>query len=414
MNAPANFGAGVGERPSFREFVAMMAAIMALVALAIDSMLPALPAIASSLNVANDNDRQFVIGAFMLGFGFSQLFVGTLSDRFGRRPVLLTMLVLYAIFSIACALAPSFELLVAARIAQGASAAGGRVLVTSIVRDRYVGRQMARVMSLAFIVFLAVPIIAPALGQLILLVAPWRWIFVVLGIAGVSVATWIAFALPETLAPQNRIPLQPKQIAHSVGIVIRDRQSIGYTIAVGFMTGAMMSFLNSISQILEVTFKSLHLMVPVFACAALAMALGSLINSRLVVRLGMRYLGHLALIAFTVLAAVHLLVTVFGHESLLTFTLLQATMMGCFGLATSNFGALAMEHVGKVAGTASSLQGSFATIMGALIGIVAGQAFDGTTIPLYASISLCGIGALVAILITERGRLFHSGQQGST
>ena len=414
MNAPANLDAGAGQRPSFREFVAMMASIMAMVALAIDSMLPALPAIADSLKVINDNDRQFVIGAFMLGFGAAQLFVGTLSDRYGRRPVLLTMLVFYALFSIAGALAPTFELLVAARIAQGASAAGGRVLVTSIVRDRYVGRQMARVMSLVFIVFMAVPVIAPAIGQLILLVAPWRWIFVVLGVAGAAIATWVAISLPETLAPQNRIPLRPKEIARSVRLVLADRQSTGYATAVGFMTGAMMSFLNSVSQVLEVTFQSLHLMVPVFACAAVTMAIGSLMNSRLVVRLGMRFLGHLALIAFTILAGIHLIVSLSGYTTLVTFALLQAVMMGCFGLATSNFGALAMENVGKVAGTASSLQGSYSTVMGALIGIVAGQAFNGTTVPLYTSIFLCGLGALATILITERGRLMHSGQAPPT
>jgi DHA1 family bicyclomycin/chloramphenicol resistance-like MFS transporter len=359
------------------------------------------------LNVVQDNDRQLVIGAFMLGFGGAQLFVGTLSDRFGRRPVLLTMLVLYAIFSIAGAMAPSFGLLVAARVAQGASAAGGRVLVTSIIRDRYVGRQMARVMSLAFIVFMAAPIIAPAVGQVILLIAPWRWIFVVLGLAGAGIACWIAASLPETLKPENRISLEPARIAGSMATVLRDRQSTGYATAVGFMTGAMMSFLNSISQVLEVVFGSLHLMVPVFACTAAAMAIGSLANSRLVVRLGMRLLGHWALIAFTCIAGLHLVVTATGHETLLSFTLLQAAMMGCFGLAASNFSALAMEHVGKVAGTASSLQGAYATIMGATIGIATGRAFDGTTVPLYTGIFLCGLGAVAAILVTERGKLFH-------
>jgi DHA1 family bicyclomycin/chloramphenicol resistance-like MFS transporter len=407
MNAPANFDAGAGERPSFRQFVAMMASIMALIALAIDSMLPALPAISQSLNVVQDNDRQLVIGAFMLGFGGAQLFVGTLSDRFGRRPVLLTMLVLYTIFSIAGALAPNFGLLVVARVAQGASAAGGRVLVTSIIRDRYVGRQMARVMSLAFIVFMAAPIIAPAIGQVILLIAPWRWIFVMLGLAGAGIACWIGASLPETLKPQNRISLEPARIAGSMATVLRDRQSTGYATAVGFMTGSMMSFLNSISQVLEVVFGSLHLMVPVFACTAAAMAIGSLVNSRLVVRLGMRLLGHWALIAFTCIAGLHLIVTAMELETLLSFTLLQAVMMGCFGLAASNFSALAMEHVGKVAGTASSLQGAYATIMGASIGIATGRAFDGTTVPLYTGIFLCGLGALAAILVTERGKLFH-------
>lgn len=404
-NAPASPAAV--RWPGFREFVALIAAVMAMVALAIDSMLPALPAIGESLGVARDNDRQFVIAAFMIGFGVAQLFVGTLSDRFGRRPVLLIMLAFYALFSLAGALAPSFEWLIAARIAQGAAAAGGRVLVVSVVRDRYVGRQMARVMSLAFIVFLATPIIAPAMGQAVLFFAPWRWIFVFLGVAGAAVACWVGLRLPETLAPENRMAITPAQLARSYARVLGDRQSTGYTLASGCMTGAMMSFLNMISQILDDVFGALHLLVPVFGCVAGAMAIGSLLNSRLVVRMGMRFMGHWALILFTAIALLHLVVSMSGAETLTSFVALQAVMMGCFALATANFSALAMEHVGEVAGTASSIQGSLSTLIGAVIGIVAGQAFDGTTHPLYIGITLCGTAALGLILVTERGRLFH-------
>lgn len=407
MNATASPEGPAGQRPGFQEFVALIASIMAMAALAIDSMLPALPAIADALGIGAENHRQYVISSFMIGFGIAQVLIGTLSDRFGRRPVLLTALGSYAVFGVAAAFAPSFELLLLARLCQGASAAGGRVLVISIVRDRYAGRQMARVMSLAFIVFMAAPILAPAVGQAILLIAPWRWIFLALGLVGVALFLWVSARLPETLAPENRKPISPAQIRASYARVRHDRQSVGYTTAGAFLTGALFGFINSVQQIFADIFAAPHLLVPVFACVAGTMAVGSLINSRIVVRQGMRFVGHWALVGLTAISFVHMTIAVAGYESLIGFTVLQALVMGCFGLATANFGALAMEHLGDVAGTASSLQGSFATILGSLIGITIGQSYSGTTIPLYTGFFLCGLGALAAILTCERGRLFQ-------
>ncbi|MBB5686121.1 multidrug effflux MFS transporter [Sphingobium boeckii] len=407
MHGITNPDSQTAKGPGFREFVGLMAAIMAMVALAIDSMLPALPAIGESLGVTSGNHRQFVISAFMIGFGVAQFFVGTLSDRFGRRGIMLIAMVCYTIFSIAAALAPSFEWLIAARIAQGASAAGGRVLVVSIVRDRFVGRQMARVMSLAFIVFMAAPIVAPAVGQLILTIAPWRWIFVALAAVGIAIGGWIALRLPETLDPENRLPITPARIKASYARVLSDRQSTGYTVAIAFLTGALMGFINSVQQIFSDVFQASHLLVPAFGGVAGMMALGSLFNSHFVERLGMRYIGHWAMIGFTIFAALHLISSALGYEDLTVFVILQGLMMGCFALSTANFGALAMEKVGDVAGTASSLQGSFSTIMGATIGIFVGQSFDGTTVPLYAGFTLCGTGAIIAVMITERGKLFR-------
>jgi len=407
MDAPANQQATAVERPGQREFIGLIALIMATVAFAIDSMIPALPAIGDTFGITQPNDRQFVIGAFMLGFGISQFFAGTLSDRFGRRPVLLISIGFYVIFSLAAAFAPSFELLIAARVAQGAGAAGGRVLVVSIVRDRYVGRQMARVMSLAVIIFMAAPVLAPSVGQLILLIAPWRWIFVALATIGVVILLWAGLRLPETLAPDRRIGVSPARLRQSYATVLRDRQSTGYTLAGAFATGALMSFLHSVQQIFADVFHAPHLLAVAFGVVASTMAIGSLINSRLVVKLGMRFIGHWALIGFTAFGGLHLAVALSGHETIVSFTLIQALTMGCFSLAAANFGALAMENVGEVAGTASSLQGAFATILGAGIGVSVGQQFDGTTVPLYAGFFLCGLSAIVAILITERGRLFR-------
>lgn len=411
MNAPAPQETLAAERPGPREFIALIALIMATVALAINSMIPALPAIGQSLGIVHDNDRQFVIGAFLIGFGISQFFIGTLSDRFGRRPVLLISIAGYVIFSLAAAFAPSFELLIAARVAQGAGAAGGRALVVSIVRDRYVGRQMARVMSLAFIIFMAAPVLAPSIGQLVLAVAPWRWIFVVLAAIGIVILLWAGLRLPETLPADRRIPITPAALSASYVTVLRDRQSNGYTLAGAFLNGALMSFIHSIQQIFTDVFDAPGLLVIIFAIVAATMAIGSLVNSRLVVRLGMRFIGHWALIGFTLFSGIHLAFALSGHETMIGFTLLQAAAMGCFGLASANFGALAMERVGHVAGTASSLQGAFSSIFGAMIGIGVGRQFDGSTVPLYVGFFLCGLSAITVVLVTERGRLFHRAPQ---
>lgn len=393
----------------FREFVTLIAALMAMTALSIDAMLPALPAIGAELRVPTPNDRQWVISAFMLGFGAAQIVHGPLSDRFGRRPVLLTSLAIGVVCNIVAAFAVSFPLLLAARVASGVATASSRVLTVSIVRDRFVGAQMARVMSLATIVFLAAPILAPSLGQLVLLVAPWRWIFAVLAAIGGLVAVWAAVRLPETLDPANRLPLQAGRIARAFGVFLRNRRALGYTGALTLLQGALFGFILSIQQIFETVFRRPELLAPVFAAVAATMAGAAFLNARIVVGYGPRWVSHRALTAFLLLAAVHLGFGLAGWESLLVFAVLQAAMMGCFSLAGANFGALAMEDMGAIAGTASSVQGLIQTVGGALIGVVIGQAFNGTTVPLYAGAVACATAALVVIAIADRGRLFARG-----
>lgn len=391
----------------FGEFVAMMAALMAMIALSIDAMLPALPAIGDSLAVANHNDRQWVIAAFMLGFGAAQIVHGPLSDRYGRRPVLLTSLIVGAVLNVIAAFSASFELLIVARVACGMAVASSRVLVISIVRDRYVGRQMARVMSLTFIVFMAAPILAPAIGQIILLFAPWRWIFAMLAVAGVAVFVWALLRLPETLAPENRVPLTVSGLAKGWWFTLTDRSSLGYLFAMTMLQGALFGFINSVQQIFFDVFERPALLTPVFAAVAATMAVASYFNSRIVVRMGTRFISHWALLGFIGFAAIHFAIALADAETIWSFAVLQAAMMGCFGLATSNFGAMAMENMGGLAGTASSVQGFIVTILGALIGIGIGQAFDGTTVPLYSGFLVCGLVALGIVFWTERGKLFR-------
>ncbi len=409
MEAPHLSTQSANQAPlGFAEFVSLVAAMMALTALGIDSMLPALPAIGASLHVDSPNHRQYVITAFLIGFAVAQLAYGPLSDRFGRRPVLAAALLSYVVTSIVAAASGSFVLLLIARAAMGASAAGARVVAVALVRDCFAGRAMARVMSLAFIVFMAAPIFAPSLGQLILFAGSWRLIFWFVAIAAALVASWFLLRMPETLAPERRAELSPGRIAADYTLMLRDRQAVGYTIGITFLSGGMFGFIGSVQQVMDVVFHAPRLLAVVFPCVASTMALASFLNSRLVMRLGMRKISHTALAGMVVFAAIHLAVSWSGFESLWSFTLLQALMMGCVGLATSNFSAMAMERMGEIAGTASSLQGFVTTFGSALIGAAIGQAFDGTTVPLYSGFLLMGLAAFMVVAITERGRMFRA------
>ena len=391
--------------PGRTEFIALIATIMMIMAFAIDSMLPALPAIGHSLNIANPNRWSLVITAFTVGFGVSQLFIGTLSDRYGRRTFMLVSLVAYAACSVLAALASSFALLLAARVAQGVGAAGARVLAVSVVRDRFEGRSMAQVMSLASAIFMAAPIAAPFMGTAILAVAPWRWIFLVLALVGASLFAWVMLRLPETLPVEQRRKITPAAVAASARIVVSDRQSIAYTIANTCLTVVMMGYLTSVQLIFSDVFHRPELLPWGFGTMALAMMVASFVNSRIVMRFGMRRIGHSALLGVTTVAAIHATVVIMGHETLLGFIVLQASLMACFAFAAGNFGAMAMENMGSVAGTASSLQGSMTAVLGSIGGAVIGQNFNGTTVPLYTGATIAGAIALAAIIIAE-GRLF--------
>jgi MFS transporter, DHA1 family, multidrug resistance protein len=393
--------------PGRVEFIAIIASITMLIAFAIDSMLPALPNIGRSLGVANETRWSLVITAFTIGFGIAQLFIGTLSDRFGRRIMMLGSMVVYAGTSLLAAASPSFGLLLFARATQGIGAAGGRVLVQSVVRDRFEGREMAQVMSLAAALFMAAPVVAPFLGTAILHAGlSWHWIFVVLAVIGGFCFVWVAARLPETLHPEFRRPITLVSIVEAARIIVADRQSVGYTIGMLCLTVAIQGFLTTVTLIFTDTFGRDDLLPWGFGIRAGSMMVASLVNARIVMTYGMRLIGHAALIGFTVLAAVHAVVSLSGIETLVLYIVLQSAMMACFSLCAGNFGAMAMEHMGPVAGTASSVQGSFAAVFGAIGGALIAASFDGTTYPLYAGITIVGVVAIAAVMWAEGGRLF--------
>ncbi len=393
------------------EFVAMTAMLMALNALAIDIMLPALPQMGADFAVRTENDRQLIIVAYMMGFGISQLFYGPLTDRFGRRSVLFISLAFYVIAAILCIYAPNFDLLIAARIFMGASAGGSRVIAVSAARDLYVGRQMAKVMSLVMIVFMSAPILAPFFGQMMLKVMNWRGIFWALAVFGLVMFAWVLARLPETLPPERRVPLNLPTMFRNYWKVIRTRESLGYTIASGLLFGGLMSYISASEQLYHEVYDTGEMFALWFAGAAVAMSISNLINSRLVERLGMRFISHGALIAFVLISAVHAVIALMGPVPFPLFYTLVILAFFAIGFQGPNYNAIAMEPLGALAGSGAALIGFASSFVSASIGGLVARQFDGTITPIFIGHFVVSSLALLTIFITERGRLMQPHQQ---
>jgi len=262
---------------------------------------------------------------------------------------------------------------------------------------------MAQVMSLSFAIFMAAPIVAPFMGQAVLAVAPWRWIFIALALVGAVIFLWVALRLPDTLAPDQRRPISFASIRDAAMTVVRDRQSLAYTIANACLTATVMGFLASITLVFANSLHRLDLLPVGFGIMAGCMMAASLLNAVIVKRFGMRRIGHAALIWMTIVAIIHAALVAWRGDQLVSFIVLQSAMMVGFALAAGNFGAMAMENMGEVAGTASSIQGSFSAIAGAVGGTIIGANFDGSSLPLYIGVTIVGLIALAVIIVAEGG-----------
>lgn len=391
------------------EFIALIAALMALNALAIDVMLPALPYMGEALGITHENDRQLVLSAYLFGFGFTQIFYGPLSDRFGRRGPILVGLTIYVVTAFAAVFAPNFTVLLILRFVQGMGTAGTRVISVSIVRDTFSGRAMAEIMSLVFMVFMIMPVVAPGIGQLVLFSGHWSWVFAFIGLLGLAISFWVYQRLPETLAPENRRPLRFATVVEGFRVVFTNRLAFFYAMAGTFVFGALFGFINT-SQQIYVDVYGLGALFPVaFASVAIFMAMSSYLNSRFVVRFGMRRLSHGALLSFTLVSLAWWGTSLAGPMPLWLFLAFLSVIMVCFGWTTSNMNALSMEPLGKVAGTAASVFGFLQTIGGAALGLTIGRLFDGTVTPVAGGYAAMGVLALTCVLIAEKGRLFGVG-----
>ncbi|WP_184244054.1 multidrug effflux MFS transporter [Novosphingobium chloroacetimidivorans] len=391
-----------------REFIAFIAALMAVNALGVDLMLPALADIGRELSVTAANHRQWVVTVYVVGFGAGQLVYGPLADRFGRRPVLIATLLGFVGASIFAASSATFPALLGARLLQGLMSASTRVLSVAIVRDGTSGRQMARTMSVAQMIFFLVPILAPSLGQVLLQFGPWRFIFYALGAFAAFVLAWTLLRVPETLPVERRVPISIANLRRSYALTLTNRYSIGYALAASLTFGGIIAFVSSAQQIFVDEFGAGERFTILFAICAGAMGFASFANSRLVERLGTRMISQSAVLGLIALSLLHLIVIFAGAETLVSYIILQALSMTCIGLCGANFGSMAMDPVGHIAGTASSVQGFITSIGAVLVGSAIGQSYAGTTLPLAIGYLCIGVGVLAIVLVIEGGQLFKA------
>lgn len=387
------------------ELMWMMAMLMALNAFGIDAILPALDALAADLSVSG-NDRQFVVGIYLLTGGIGSLVPGALADRFGRRPILLGSVAVYVVLSLLCALAPTYDALIALRAVQGFFAAGIVALPPAIIRDRVGGDRMARMMSLIFVIFLMVPAVAPTIGEAILQLGNWRAIFGAGAVLGVVMGLWVFVRLPESLSEANRQPIRPRTIAANMGRALALPSTAGYVIGSALVFGALFGFINSSQQLITETFGAGDIFPMVFAICAGSMALASWSNSRIVERFGARRVSHSALFAFIAVSAAQVMFAFQPDESLWVFVPLMAINMALLGFIGSNFGAIAMNPFFAIAGAASSAHGFVRMTTAALLGGAIGYAYDGTARPLALALLASGLTCLVLVLWSEKGKLF--------
>jgi DHA1 family bicyclomycin/chloramphenicol resistance-like MFS transporter len=380
MNQSPPAAAETGNSPGLFEFVALMAFAMSLGALTIDAMLPAFGVMRQDLMVTRANDMQLIVSFLLVGLAFGQPFFGPLADAIGRKRALYVGFALFILGCLLSMLATNFDAMLAGRVLQGIGAAGARVVVIALVRDRVHGSAMARVMSFVMTIFILVPIIAPAMGQAILLVAGWRAIFATLtGLAAVTLI-WLALRQPETLAVDQRLPLTLKKIVGAFVLIGKNRQAMLYTLVMGCISGAFFAYLNLCQQIFQVQYGLGGMFPLYFAILAVFLGMASLLNGNLVMRLGMHYLARSSLLSITAISWVFLALSWFnaGHPPLVLLMLALAGLFFCVGLLFGNLNAIAMEFLGHNAGTGAAVVGSLSTFLAVGLAWLIGHAYDGT------------------------------------
>jgi len=380
------------------EFIVILSMMMATTALSIDAMLPALPTISADLGVSGPNERQLVVSLIFLGQAVGQLFFGPLSDMTGRKPAIYAGYALFIVGSLISALSINFPLMLLGRALQGIGISSPRAVSMALVRDRFEGRRMARIMSFVSTIFILVPMIAPSIGQGILSISSWRGIFGGFILFALATVTWFALRVPETLAPKNRLPFSIQQVVSSTVKVIKMRSTVGYTLTVGLVQGAFLGYLNSSQQIFQEQYALGALFPIYFAIISLSLGMASLSNTRLVMKYGMITLVQTALNILFVLAILFFGVAI-AFSGQPPLWLLIIYLMGsffCIGILFGNTSALAMQPLRQMAGMGAAVVGALSTLTSTLLGTLIGQSYNGTILPLvFGMAALTGIAIFV-------------------
>jgi MFS transporter, DHA1 family, multidrug resistance protein len=388
------------------EFIVLVALLNAMVAMSIDTMLPAIGTIATELGATDPNSRQFIITSFFAGMTLGTLIYGPWSDSIGRKPAIFAGLVLYALGSLLCLFSTSFEMMLVGRSIQGFGAASPRIVSIAMVRDGSAGAAMARVMSFVMTVFMLVPIMAPSIGQLVLFVASWRFIFAGFLVMGLIAALWLWLRQPETLPRERRSPLSVTALLAAAFAVLRHPVAMGYTLATGCIFGSFICYLGTSQQIFAEQYGQGEYFAVWFGVFAVAIAIAMVLNGKLVLKYGMRSLSKWALRGNIVLSTLFLLIALAsaGHPPLWLLGVYLFGNFFCCGILFGNYNAIALEPMGRIAGMAAAISGALSSLIAIVTGSLIGQQYDGTVIPLAAGFTGLGFLALVLTEWAERRR----------
>ena len=386
-------------------FIILMASLMSVIAISIDAMLPALGQIGVDLGAATPNQAQYVITMLFAGMAIGQLIYGPMSDATGRKKVLYMGLGLYALGSLLCFLAKDLDAMLIGRFVQGLGVASPYISCMAIIRDKYAGRDMARIMSLVMMIFILVPCIAPTLGQGIMYFSSWRGIFMFYIIMIAAMTAYIFLRLEETLPQDKRVKFSIGNLSHGFKTVMGSRHTVGYTICIGLVFGSFMGYLNSSQQIFQVQFNTGKLFALYFGGLAFVFGISSFVNSHFVKRLGMRHICLRGIIVTIVASGIFLAVNLTMPVHLWMFLIYAAILFFICGLMFGNLNALAMEPMGEIAGLAAAVIGFVSTIISMVIGAVIGQMYDNTLVPIVSGFLATGILSLAVMLWAEHGKV---------
>ena len=401
---------------SRHETIALMAALMALGALAIDAILPAIAVISADLGVFELSSQQLIITVVFVGMALGLLVFGPLSDTYGRRPIMFVGLVIYIVGSLCSMLSESFTLMIAGRFAQGVGASCCRIITTTIIRDQFSGKAMGQVLSLVMIIFILVPAIAPSLGQLILMVAHWRVVFGLFVVLAIGGSIWFGLRQPETLTEKYRRAFSLRVLKDGALEALTTWSSLCYTLAAGATFGAFIGYLSGSQQILQVLYETGEAFPFYFGSLALAIGISSFLNSKLVMKFDMVKLCGFSLVMVTSFSLIFLLYQ-WGLNEKPGLRSLLIYLGGCFfflGTLLANFNALALEPLGHIAGVANSVFGSLQTLLSILLGTFIGFAYDDSVFPLTLGFLLCSLLALVFLTIAVRTAAVRRTESGQS
>lgn len=391
----------LNQKPNF-EFVAMMAALMSIVALAIDAILPAISNIGEAINSTDSTDHQLLVTMIFLGLGVGQLFFGPISDSFGRKPVVYMGFSIFLVASVICLMAPSLEVMVVGRILQGIGLSAPRTISISIIRDTYEGDYMAKIMSFVTAFFILVPVVAPAIGKLILDATGWQGIFYVQMFFVLIVAFWFWKRQQETLHPEYKIPFTRHVFIDGVKEFVKYRETVAFTLISGLVTGAFLVYLSSAQHIFEDQYALKEVFPFIFAGLAVSIGLSTFMNGTLVMRFGMRKLSLMATIVFCMVALTYSFLFLNSpNPSIYVLVGFLSVQFFCLGFMWGNFRSIAMEPIGHIAGIGAAINGFVSTVLSIPIATFIGDFVKDSVWPLFAGLAICGMVALALFLLTH-------------